>query len=54
LSLVMGGNPGPQLAQLAAQAARPQLAPTSQAGWNGARIDSAETGEAEEPPQGSP
>jgi hypothetical protein len=34
LNLVMGGNPGPQLAQLAAQAARtpPQLAPTSQAG----------------------
>jgi hypothetical protein len=31
MSLVMGGNPGPQLTQLAAQA-RPQLAPTAQAG----------------------
>jgi hypothetical protein len=31
LSLVMGGNPGPQLAQLA-QASRPQLAQTPQAG----------------------
>jgi hypothetical protein len=31
LSLVLGGNPGPQLTQLA-QASRPQLAPTAQAG----------------------
>jgi len=31
MSLVMGGKPGPQLTQLAAQA-RPQLAPTAQAG----------------------
>jgi hypothetical protein len=31
MSLVMGGNPGPQLAQLA-QAARPQLAQTAQTG----------------------
>jgi hypothetical protein len=32
LSLVMGGNPGPQLTQLAQAAARPQLAPNTQAG----------------------